>query len=131
MWGPLEFTAQNGFCNKWPSSSISQTSFRVEKFASIFCDLDKYNFKRPYWKICSIYIDDIIVWSQTFEEHLNHLSQIFDRFKKANLKLNPTNCHFAKPEVLYLGHIIYKDGIQVDPSKTDAVKVIWNEFLVK
>jgi len=69
---------------------------------------------------CSIYIDDIIFWSQTFEEHLNHLSQIFDRFKKANLK--PTKCHFAKPEVLYLGHIISKDGIKVDPSKTNAVK---------
>ena len=73
-------------------------------------------------KFCSIYIDDIIFWSQTFEEHLNHLSQIFDRFKKANLKLKPTKCHFAKPEVLYLGHIISKDGIKVDPSKTNAVK---------
>jgi hypothetical protein len=56
-------------------------------------------------KFCSTYIDDIIVWSQTFEEHLNHPSQIFDRFKKANLKLKPTTCHFAKPGVLYLGHI--------------------------
>ena len=73
-------------------------------------------------KFCAIYIDDIIVWSQTFEEHLNHLSQIVGRFKKSNLKLKTTKCHFAKPEVLYLGHIISKDGIKLDPSKTDAVK---------
>ena len=46
-------------------------------------------------KLCSIYIDDIIVWSKTFDEHLDHLSQIFDRLRAANLKLKPSKCNFA------------------------------------
>ena len=96
--------------------------FGLKNSPAFFVTLTNTILRSLTGKFCSIYIDDIIVWSQTFEEHLNHLSQIFDRFKKENLKLKPTKCHFAKPDVLYLGHIISKDGIKVDPSKTDAVK---------
>ena len=96
--------------------------FGLKNSPSFFVTLTNTILRSLTGKCCSIYIDDIIVWSQTFEEHLNHLSHIFDRFKKENLKLKPTKCHFAKPDVLYLGHIISKDGIKVDPSKTDAVK---------
>ena len=74
------------------------------------------------WKHCLVYIDDIIVWSDNFENHLKHLSLIFQRLRDANLTLKPLKCSFAKSEVNYLGHIISKDGIKVNPSKIDAVK---------
>lgn len=50
------------------------------------------------------------------------MSQVFDRFRQANLKLKPSKCHFAQSEVLYLGHIISREGIKVDTSKTDVVE---------
>lgn len=73
------------------------------------------------FRIALVYIDDVIIFSRTFKEHLQHLHLVFQRLRKANLKLKPSKCNFACPEVLYLGHIITKDGVRVDPRKTQAV----------
>lgn len=73
------------------------------------------------WKIALVYIDDILIFSNNFEEHLKHLELVFDKLKQANLTLNPSKCHFAKEEVTYLGHILSKSGIQVNPEKISAV----------
>ena len=73
------------------------------------------------WKFVLVYVDDILIFSKTFEEHLRHLEQVFNRLRDANLTLKPTKCEFAVKEVKYLGHILSKHGVQVDPSKTDAV----------
>ena len=74
------------------------------------------------WKFCLIYLDDIIVFSRTFEDHLHHLRQVFDRLRTANLKLKPSKCFFAKREIRYLGHVVNQQGIQPDPGKVTAVK---------
>lgn len=76
----------------------------------------------PNWKTCLVYVDDILVFSNSFKEHLQHLEQIFTRLTAAGLTLKPSKCAFALPSVKYLGHVLTKDGIQVDVSKTDAVK---------
>ena len=46
---------------------------------------------------------------------------MFDRFRKEGLKLKPKKCHFCKPEVLYLGHIVGKDGIRPNPDKIEVI----------
>ena len=74
------------------------------------------------WKHCLVYVDDVIIWSKDFDSHLHHLELIFNRLKSANLKLRPNKCEFAKPEILFLGHIISKEGIPVDTSKAKAVE---------
>jgi hypothetical protein len=66
-------------------------------------------------------VDDILVYSRTFREHLKHLTLIFDRLRAAKLTLKPNKCQFALPEVIYLGHKITKFGLEVDPKKTEAV----------
>lgn len=96
--------------------------FGLKNSPAFFIKLTNKILKGLTGKFCAIYIDDVIVWSKTFEEHLDHLSQVFERFRKANLKFKPSKCHFAKPEVKYLGHIITKEGIKVDPEKTEAVR---------
>ncbi|CAC5372486.1 Retrovirus-related Pol polyprotein from transposon 297,Retrovirus-related Pol polyprotein from transposon 17.6 [Mytilus coruscus] len=73
------------------------------------------------WKIALIYIDDILVFSKNFDDHLHHLKLVFQKLKQAKLTLQPSKCHFAAKEVKYLGHIISEHGIQVDKSKTAAV----------
>lgn len=73
------------------------------------------------WKSVLVYVDDILIFSRSFDEHLQHLAQVFDRLKNANLKLQPTKCHFAVKEVKFLGHVISKKGVSVDPEKTKAV----------
>ena len=55
---------------------------------------------------CIICIDDIIVFSKTPEEHLIRLSAVFEKLKKAELKLKPSKCEFFKQELTYLGHVV-------------------------
>jgi len=69
-----------------------------------------------------IYIDDIIIFSKTVEEHLVHLEEVFNRLREANVKLNPVKCHFARKEVLYLGHVVTPNGIKPNPAKISVVK---------
>jgi len=68
-----------------------------------------------------IYLDDIIIVSETFDEHLQHLAEIFRRLRDARLRLNPEMCHFCRQELKYLGHIIDRRGIRTDPEKVKAM----------
>ena len=72
---------------------------------------------------CSNYIDDIIVFSQSFEEHMEHLTKLFKVASSEGLKFKKEKCQFAKGSVHYLGHIIERKGIR--PAK-DNLKAIQN-----
>ena len=73
------------------------------------------------WKECFAYIDDVLVSSPDFESHLAHLQKVFDRLRKAGLRLKTKKCRFLKPTVSYLGHLVTSEGIQPDPEKTSRV----------
>ena len=68
------------------------------------------------------YVDDILCMSPTPEKHCEHLNEIFDRFRQAKLRLNPAKCKFALSRVIYLGHVLSKEGIAVDESKVEVIK---------
>ena len=71
---------------------------------------------------CLIYLDDVIIFSSTFEEHLDHLEAVFSRLRQNNLKLKASKCEFLRSEVTYLGHVVSEEGIQTDPEKTKVIK---------
>ena len=77
--------------------------------------------KNLNWKVALVYIDDTLVFSKNFDDHLTHLSQVFSNLISANLTLQPTKCKFATHEIEYLGHVISKHGIKVNPQKTKAI----------
>ena len=68
---------------------------------------------------CLIYLDDIIVFSSTFEEYLKRLTNVFTALREAGLKLKPSKCFFAQNEVHYLGHVVSVAGVSPDPAKTE------------
>jgi hypothetical protein len=74
------------------------------------------------WDVCLIYLDDIIIFSATFDDHLKRLQQVFERLRQAGITLKPNKCSFAQRQVQYLGHIVSNEGISVDPSKVDKVR---------
>ena len=73
------------------------------------------------WKFAMVYIDDINIFSRTFEEHLQHLNLVFQRIRKAGLKLNKAKCNFIQKELLFLGHVVNKDGMSPDPSTVQKI----------
>ena len=74
------------------------------------------------WVNCLIYLDDVIDFSKTFDDHLRHLTDVFDRFREANIKLKPSKCVSGQQKVNYLGHIISQGGIEPDPEKVRLVQ---------
>ena len=70
----------------------------------------------------SVYLDDILVFSETFEKHLEHLQQVIERLTAAGLELKPSKCPFICQEVEYLGHLITPSGIRPNPNRVKAVR---------
>jgi hypothetical protein len=73
------------------------------------------------FKYVAAYIDDVICYSSTFEQHLVHLREILNRFRQANLKLHPKKCAFAVKSVLFLGHVLSTEGMSPNPEKVKAI----------
>ena len=69
-----------------------------------------------------VYIDDVLIFSRTMEEHLDHLRQVLERLKNAGLKLKPSKCHFIRQTVEYLGHVITPQGLMPNQKQVSAVK---------
>ena len=68
------------------------------------------------------YLDDIIIFSKTPQEHLSHICMVFEKLKSANLSMKKSNCNFFLKEIQYLGHILSTTGIRLLPSKTQAIQ---------
>ena len=77
-----------------------------------------------HWETCLFYLDDIIVFSSTWEEHLARLREVFERLRHAKLKLGAPKCTFAAKEVSYLGHRVTEEGLLPDPSLLAAIRDI-------
>jgi len=76
------------------------------------------------YEICLLYLDDIIVFSADIETHFQRLELIFERLKRANLKLKPSKCRFLQREVDFLGYRVSGSGVETDDKKIEAV-VTW------
>ena len=74
------------------------------------------------WNITVPYLYDFIIFSKTPEEHIKRLQQVFQRFREANLKINPTKCAVFRTNVQILGHVISKIGLEADLEKVKAVQ---------
>ena len=73
------------------------------------------------WNTLLVYIDDVLIFSPTFESHLKDVETVLDRLIDANLQLKPSKCHFFQRELVYLGHLVSADGIRPDPKKIQAI----------
>ena len=78
-------------------------------------------FSKEIHEFLVIYLDDIIVFSKTDNEHLDHLRQVFLKCRKFGISLNPKKTLFGLEEGKLLGHIISKEGSKVDPARIEAI----------
>jgi len=78
--------------------------------------------KNEKGEFVQVYLDDIIIYSQTWEEHLEHIEIVLQRLDEAGLKMGKGKCHFGLVELEFLGHIISREGIKPDPKKLKKIK---------
>ena len=78
-----------------------------------------------------VYIDDIIIYSPNFSGHLRDIEGVLRRLRKANLKVKPSKCEFARASVKFLGHIVCAEGIKPDPANTAKVRNLTAPSTVK
>jgi hypothetical protein len=77
----------------------------------------------PYLnQFCTMYLDDTLIYSDTFEEYQEYVNLVLEAFEKAGLHLKPERCEFHCQEVKYLGLIISMEGIKMDPEKITTVQ---------
>ena len=72
-------------------------------------------------KICTPYLDDVIVYSKAFEEHIDNVRTVLRRLGEHGVKLKPSKCHMFQKEVRYLGRVVSEEGHKMDPSNIDAL----------
>lgn len=68
-----------------------------------------------------VYLDDVVIVTQTFEEHLRVLEEVFNRLKGAGITISWDKCQFCRPEMKYLGYVVDRRGLRVDPDKVKAM----------
>lgn len=68
-----------------------------------------------------VYLDDVVIITQTFEKHLEVVQEVFNRLKRAGLTVRREKCQFCVHEMKYLGYVVDKDGLHVDPDKVSAI----------
>ncbi|EPS59216.1 hypothetical protein M569_15593 [Genlisea aurea] len=97
-------------------------SMGLSNSPSVFQRVMNQVFSRLINKSVLIYIDDILIFSKTKEEHLRHIREVFETIRREHLSVKRSKCYFFKQELKFLGHIISKDGIKPDTEKVEAVK---------
>lgn len=73
------------------------------------------------WKDCFVYIDDVLIWSETFSEHFRKLELVFKAFERAGLQIKDRKCHVCCFLIAYLGHILSSNVNRKDANRVKAV----------
>ena len=68
-----------------------------------------------------MYVDDLLIHSPTFTEHLHHIDLVLDKLTSAEFTVNAAKCQFCKPEIKFLGHIISEEGVKADCERIEAI----------
>ncbi len=119
-----EDKAKTAFSTSWRYYEYNVMPFGLKRVPATFQQL-MIKILGPYlYNFVMVYLDDIIIFSQTIEEHLQHMRKVLEALRQARFKLKLEKCEFAKKQLKYLGFIVGEFGIKPDPEK---VKVIVNQ----
>lgn len=83
----------------------------------------EFIFRGLQWQTLLTYLDDIIIFSSDIDEHLKPLEEVFSRLVDAGLKLKSSKCDLLKEEILYLGHVVGKDGVKPNPNTVQSIHI--------
>jgi deoxyuridine 5'-triphosphate nucleotidohydrolase len=109
------------------SSSMGHYQFEVMPFGlanapATFQSMVNKILKEYLYKFALVYLDDIVIFSQTIEEHYEHIKLILKKLEEAELCINPNKCYFGYRSINYLGFVISDKGLETDPKKVDIIR---------
>ena len=73
-------------------------------------------------EFAAAYLDDLVIYSETWEDHLHHIKAIFQRLRAARLTAKPSKCQYAMQQCIYLGHVVGNETVCPEVSKIEAVQ---------
>lgn len=112
---------KTAFCTPFGLFEWNRMPFGLCNAPSTFQRLMQRIFGHQQGQSLLLYLDDIVVFSSTVQQHLQRLEAVLGRLQQEGLKAKLSKCAFFQPEVRYLGHVISANGVSTDPSKIDAV----------
>lgn len=113
---------KTAFCTPFGLFEFNRMPFGLCNAPSTFQRLMERMFGSQHCQSLLLYLDDVVVFSSSVDEHLHRLDAVLGRLKQEGLKVKLDKCAFFKKEVKYLGHVISSNGVSTDPDKISAVK---------
>jgi hypothetical protein len=115
---------KTAFTTPWGTFMYAQMPFGLMNVGATFQRAMDIAFVGEKDKFVVIYLDDITVFSNSDEDHLRHLRQVFLKCRRYGLSLNPKKSHFSLEQGKLLGHIVCVDGVKIDPARVIAIQNI-------
>lgn len=112
------------FTTKCGTFTYSKISFSLSNVGVTFQRAMDVVFKELTNKIILIYLDDLIVFSKSKDDHFDHLEMVFQKCQEFRISLNPKKCVFRVPKGKFLEHVVSKDGIAIDLDRVTTIKDI-------
>lgn len=112
---------KTAFCTPFGLFEFNRMPFGLCNAPSTFQRLMERMFGDQRFQTLLLYLDDIIIFSSTVQQHLERLEMVLSRLQRQGLKANLQKCCFFQPQVTYLGHVVSKAGVSTDPAKINAV----------
>ncbi|XP_028292970.1 uncharacterized protein K02A2.6-like [Gouania willdenowi] len=112
---------KTAFCTPFGLFKFNRMPFGLCNAPSTFQRLMERMFGSQHCQSLLLYLDDVVVYSTSIDDHLQRLGAVLSRLQREGLKVKLSKCDFFKKEVKYLGHVISADGVSTDPDKITAV----------
>ena len=125
IWMAKECKEMTAFAMPGPGGQLYHYKvmpFGLQNAPATFQEFMNETFRDELGKFAVAYIDDLLIYSTSLEEHVQHLRRIFEKMRKEKIYAKKVKCYFAQEKVPFLGHFISKNGIELDSAKVEALR---------
>eukprot|EP01127_Copromyxa_protea_P008136 TRINITY_DN185_c0_g2_i1.p1 TRINITY_DN185_c0_g2~~TRINITY_DN185_c0_g2_i1.p1 ORF type:complete len:740 (+),score=88.61 TRINITY_DN185_c0_g2_i1:2281-4500(+) len=112
---------KTAFTTMYGHYEFNVVPFGLHGAPAAFCRAMDQTLRDLLWKVCLVFVDDIVVWGEDVDDHLKNLAMVFDALDRDGFTLKLSKCRFCMKEIRYLGHVISEGTIKMDPSKVKAI----------
>jgi hypothetical protein len=110
------------FATDWNLFEYCRVPFGLAAGAQVLTRLlDKF-FSDVKFQYVYHYLDDLVIYSENFDDHVRHIREVLSRLKEAGLTVKPSQVRFATTQLSFLGHIVSHNGVSIDPYRTSAIR---------